>query len=87
MAREHVNHSDIAQFAKDKVNLPKEKADDYRAQANRIRDKIETYMSEHPDFNIKRTMLSGSLAKGGNSFNPYMWAAGLSRCRKLINVV
>lgn len=45
MARKHVSHSDIAQFAKDKVNLPKEKADDYRAQANRIREKIETYIS------------------------------------------
>lgn len=64
MAREHVSHSDIAQFAKEKVNLPKEKADDYRAQANRIRVKIESYISEHPDFSLKRTMLSGSLAKG-----------------------
>lgn len=69
MAREHVSHSDIAQFAKDKVNLPKEKADDYRAQANRIREKIESYISEHPDFSLKRTMLSGSLAKGTSSRN------------------
>ncbi|PZR04350.1 MAG: nucleotidyltransferase, partial [Flavobacterium psychrophilum] len=33
MARSHVGHSEIAQFAADKVNLPKDKADEYRAQA------------------------------------------------------
>jgi tRNA nucleotidyltransferase (CCA-adding enzyme) len=64
MAREHVSHSDIAQFAKDKVNLPREKADDYREQAKRLSDRIESYIGEHPDFTIKRIMLSGSLAKG-----------------------
>lgn len=64
MARKHVDHADIAQFAKDKVNLPKDKADEYRAQAQRLRDKLETYIGEHPDFTLKRMMLSGSLAKG-----------------------
>lgn len=64
MAREHVTHTDIAQFAKDKVNLPKDKADEYRAQAQRLREKLESYLSEHPDFTLKRMMLSGSLAKG-----------------------
>lgn len=64
MGREHVTHSDIAQFAKDKVNLPKDKADEYRAQANRLKEKLEAYVSEHPDFTLKRIMLSGSLAKG-----------------------
>lgn len=64
MARKHVDHADIAQFAKDKVNLPKDKADEYRAQAKGLRDKLETYIGEHPDFTLKRMMLSGSLAKG-----------------------
>ena len=64
MSREHVTHSDIARFAKEKVNLPKEKADEFRAQAGRLRDKLETYLSEHPDFSLRRMMLSGSLAKG-----------------------
>lgn len=64
MAREHVSHSDIAQFAKDKVNLPKDKADEFRAQAQRLRDRIENYLEEHKDFSLKRMMLSGSLAKG-----------------------
>lgn len=64
MSKNHVSHSDIVQFAKDKVNLPKEKADEYRAQAKRLRDKLESYISEHPDFTLKKMMLSGSLAKG-----------------------
>jgi hypothetical protein len=64
MAREHVNHSDIAEFAKEKVNLPKDKANEYRAQVQRLREKLEGYISEHPDFTLKKMILSGSLAKG-----------------------
>lgn len=64
MAREHVSHADLAQFAKEKVNLPKEKADEYRGQVQRLRERLETYISEHPDFSLKKIMLSGSLAKG-----------------------
>lgn len=64
MARQHVGHSDIARFAQDKVNLPKEKANTYRAQARRLREKLEGYLGEHPDFTLKKMLLSGSLAKG-----------------------
>jgi hypothetical protein len=64
MSREHVTHSEIVRFAQDKVNLPKDKADEHRAQARRLREKLEGYLKEHPDFTLKRMMLSGSLAKG-----------------------
>lgn len=64
MGRQHVGHDDIAGFAQDKVNLPKDKADEYRAQARRLREKLEGYLSEHPDFTLKKMLLSGSLAKG-----------------------
>ena len=64
MAREHVDHGDIAFFAKEKVNLPKEKASEYRAQARRLREKLDAYLNEHPDFTLKKMLLSGSLAKG-----------------------
>ena len=64
MSREHVSHNDIVRFAQEKVNLPKDKADTYREQANRLREKLEGYLKEHPDFTLKRMMLSGSLAKG-----------------------
>lgn len=64
MSRQHVDHNDIVRFAQEKVNLPKEKADEYRAQARRLREKLESYLSEHPDFSLKKMLLSGSLAKG-----------------------
>ncbi len=64
MGRSHVTHTDIAQFALEKVNLPKEYADDYREQVGRLREKLENYLKEHPDFTLKKIMLSGSLAKG-----------------------
>jgi hypothetical protein len=60
----HVGHGDIASFAQERVNLPKDKADEYRAQARRLRDRLESYLGEHPDFTLKRMRLSGSLAKG-----------------------
>lgn len=64
MAREHIDHKDIARFAEEKVNLPKEKAQQYREQAQRLQDKLEGYLADHDDFSLKRMMLSGSLAKG-----------------------
>lgn len=64
MGRHHVGHTEIAAFAQDKVNLPKDKANEYRAQARRLREKLEGYLNEHPDFTLKKMLLSGSLAKG-----------------------
>jgi len=64
LSRQHVDHSDIARFALEKVNLPKDDATAYREQVNRLRDKLEGYLAEHPDFSLKKMMLSGSLAKG-----------------------
>ncbi len=37
MSRQHVDHADIVKFAQERVNLPKEKANEYRAQARRLR--------------------------------------------------
>jgi hypothetical protein len=64
MGRQHIDHGDIVAFAQERVNLPKEKADEYRAQTRRLRERLETYLSEHPDFTLKKMLLSGSLAKG-----------------------
>lgn len=64
MSRDHVGHKEIAQFATDRVNLPKAKADEFRAQARRLREKLEGYLNDHPDFTLKKMLLSGSLAKG-----------------------
>ena len=64
MSREHISHTDIANFAQNKVNLPKEKAKGYRNQVNRLREKLDLYIADRPDFSIKKMILSGSLAKG-----------------------
>lgn len=64
MSRAHVGHSEIEGFAQERVNLPKDKADEYRAQARRLRERLDAYLGEHPDFALKKMMLSGSLAKG-----------------------
>jgi len=64
MARKHVDHREIARFAQERVNLPRERAQTYRAQARRLRERLETYLSENPDFTLRKMLLSGSLAKG-----------------------
>jgi hypothetical protein len=64
MSRDHVGHADLVRFAQDRVNLPKDNAAEYRAQVNRLRDRLESYLAEHPDFTLRKMLLSGSLAKG-----------------------
>ena len=64
MSLNHVGHKDILRFAEDHVNLDRERANKLRAQARDLRERLETYLSEHPDFSLKRMQLSGSLAKG-----------------------
>ena len=64
MARQHVDHKHIARFAQERVNLPKDKATEYREQVRRLREKLDGYLSESPDFTLKKILLSGSLAKG-----------------------
>lgn len=64
MSRYFVDHSHIVEFAKLKVNLPSEKANEYRAQVRRLREKLKGYLDEHPDFTLRKMLLSGSLAKG-----------------------
>lgn len=64
MSIDHVGHAEIAKFAIDKVNLPKDKANKFRTQASNLREKLKGYLKEHPDFALRKMLLSGSLAKG-----------------------
>lgn len=64
MSKEHVNHADIAGFADERINLKQEDAKILRKQARNLRDRLESHIGEHPDFALKKIMLSGSLAKG-----------------------
>jgi hypothetical protein len=64
MSRSHIDHPDLVRFAEERVNLPHDKALQFRAQARDLRERLEGYLSEHPDFSLKKMLLSGSLAKG-----------------------
>jgi len=64
MGKQHVGHKEIASFADERVNLPRDKASAFREQVRGLREKLESYLAAHPDFALKKMMLSGSLAKG-----------------------
>ena len=59
-----ITHSDIATFADESVNLKREDAQEYREQVRRLREKLDKYASDHPEYGLIKTLLSGSLAKG-----------------------
>jgi len=59
-----ITQANIAQFAEDKVNLKRERAQEYREQVNNLRDHLDRYIEEHPDIGLVKMLLSGSLAKG-----------------------
>lgn len=64
MSLEHVSHKDILKFAEDRIFLKQEHSKKYREQANRLKEKLEGYLKDHPDFSLKKIIRSGSLAKG-----------------------
>jgi hypothetical protein len=64
MSKEHVSHGDIARFGDEYVNLKRDDAAALRDQVWRLREKLEAYVKDHPDFELRKMLLSGSLAKG-----------------------
>ncbi len=64
MLEQHVKHSQILAFATDKVNLPHELAEKYRGQVNNLRDQLERYIGDHPDYSLVKMLHAGSVAKG-----------------------
>jgi tRNA nucleotidyltransferase (CCA-adding enzyme) len=59
-----ITHADIADFAAESVNLSREDAEEFREQVRRLREKLDKYAADHPDYGLIKTLLSGSLAKG-----------------------
>ena len=59
-----ITHSDLLVFADSKVNLKRDDAKEYREQVNRLREKLDSFIAEHPDYGLIKMLLSGSLAKG-----------------------
>lgn len=59
-----IGHAEVTQFAKDRVNLPKAKADEYRAQVNRLTERLEAKIKLDPAFDLVKLLHCGSVAKG-----------------------
>lgn len=59
-----ITHADLVAFADDKVNIKRDDLTEYRAQVRRVRERLETYINEHPDFDLVKMLHSGSVAKG-----------------------
>lgn len=64
MLDQYVSHADILAFANEKVNLKQDDVAEYRKQVNNLRTKLETYIKEHPAFDVVKMLNSGSVAKG-----------------------
>ncbi len=64
MKNSHVTHTEIKKFADDHVNLKPDDVKEYRAQAERLREKLEKHIQDHPEISLKKSLFSGSLAKG-----------------------
>ncbi len=60
----YVDHSTIATFAQDKVNLDADSVKDYREQGHRLRERLEKHLEEDPDYALVKMLNSGSVAKG-----------------------
>ena len=63
MSREHIDHRHIVAFADKTVNLHRDDAREYREQIGRLREKLARYVEGNPDFELRKILLSGSLAK------------------------
>lgn len=59
-----VTHADLVAFADDKVNIKRDDLKDYRNQVRKVRERLETYINDHPDFDLVKMLHSGSVAKG-----------------------
>jgi hypothetical protein len=59
-----VQHDVLAAFARDHVNLPAQRVRDYRAQGNRMRERLEKHIAAHPDYALVKMLNAGSVAKG-----------------------
>lgn len=60
----HVQHTDLARFGDETVNLHQDRVQKYRDQVNALRDRLESKIRDDPDFALMKMVHSGSVAKG-----------------------
>jgi hypothetical protein len=59
-----IESDDILRWAEKRINLSSEDAKAYREQGDNLRDRLATYINEHPEFDLVKMLNSGSVAKG-----------------------
>lgn len=59
-----VGHREVKQFAVDRVNLSKAKAEEHRTQVNNLRTRLEAKIATDPAFDLVKMLHCGSVAKG-----------------------
>jgi tRNA nucleotidyltransferase (CCA-adding enzyme) len=59
-----VEHIQVAQFAADRVNLPRPTAQQHRDQVNRLRDRLHAKIDQDPNYGLVKMLHAGSVAKG-----------------------
>lgn len=64
IASVYIQHSHLASFADARVNLKRDDVREYRAQVNRLRDRLAEYIRDHPDYDLVKMLHSGSVMKG-----------------------
>jgi tRNA nucleotidyltransferase (CCA-adding enzyme) len=60
----YVEHDVLAAFAQTKINLPPDRVAEYRDQGKRLRERLERYIADNPDYALVKMLNSGSVAKG-----------------------
>lgn len=63
-ARMEITDSDISTFLEARINLKKDKVDEYRGQVNSLIENFDDYLRKHEDFSLKKLLHFGSCAKG-----------------------
>ncbi len=63
-SRININHSDIASFADNKVNLPADIAKKYRDQIKPLCERLTRHVQENEGFALVKMLHAGSVAKG-----------------------
>lgn len=64
MSKPIIQHTHISSFAEDRINLKQADVQKYREQVNRLRDRLEKYIKENPDYALVKMLHSGSVRKG-----------------------
>lgn len=59
----YVDHGALSTYAVEKVNVPKEKARSRRDQVVHLRTRLESYIKDHPDYDLVKMRGAGSVAK------------------------